>query len=250
MSILTEGITLARLKCSIGREHTNPRPLTPIEVARHMQEIKYALNDSSGSLTAKRLGVSTAIISDFMSLLHAPRKYDDYWGWGKFNGGRLPFSMCRRLGKFYSKNILNEEEFGALVDAVQNEKIPVSAAEEIAYLKKKNREKTFIDCFKEISNMTPQVVRSIVFITDINENTVENLRKTAQEKSVTIEEFMKFILGKYIGNENIDGVLIKKEKYLKIAFNEAGRKKLDEVSTKEKIPLSGIINHICSREGV
>ena len=40
MSILTDGIRLARLKRSIGRDHSDPRPLTPIQVAKYLNEMK------------------------------------------------------------------------------------------------------------------------------------------------------------------------------------------------------------------
>ena len=93
------------------------------------------------------------------------------------------------------------------------------------------------------------MVRSIVVITDIDEGAVQNLRKTAQEKSINAEDFVESILGRYVGDENIDGVLIKKDKYLKIAFNEIGRKRLDDLSAKEGISLSGVINYIFSKEG-
>jgi len=110
MTILKDGLNLARLKRSIGRDHADPRPLFPIQVAKYMEEMKKELNDHSSVKTAERLGISTSTIADFVNMLKSPRKFDDVWGW-KENKGRIPWSMFRRVGDFYQKKNYFRREF-------------------------------------------------------------------------------------------------------------------------------------------
>jgi len=249
-SILKDGIRLTRLKLSIGRDHVDPRPLFPIQVAKYLKEMKEELDDPSNIKTANRLGISTGQISDFLGMLDAPStKYDDVWGWGQFKGGRLPFSMCRRMGKFYAQKIISEEDFGRLVNGAQSGKIPTSSIEEIVYLKKKNPKKSFNECCKEISNLIPEKITSIVFIADLDSNIIEKINEKARKESKSKEEIAESVLSKYLEGENLEGVLIKNDKYIKIALNKKGRQKLDEIAAKEKKSLVEIINHLFFKDG-
>ena len=248
MSILNDGIRLARLKRSIGRDHADPRPLFPIQVAKYLKEMKTELNDPSNEKTAKRLGVSKILVSDFLNMLKAPPKYNDVWGWGPYKGGRLPWSMFRRVCDFYEQKIISEEEFGMLVNGALNEEIPTSSIVEIVYLKKKNPEKPFADCCKEILNLIPETIKSIVFIADLEYTIIEKIIEQAHKESKSEEDIAESILSKYLGSENLEGVLIKNNKYIKIGLTEKGRKKLDEITTKENVLLSEIINHLFLKE--
>lgn len=249
-SILKDGIRLARLKRSIGLDHVDPRPLFPIQVARYMEEMKEELDDPSNRKTAKRLEVSTGLISDFLGMLEAPPiKYDHVWGWGPFKGGRLPWSMCRRMGKFYAQKIISEEDFGRLVNGAQSGKIPTSSIEEIVYLKKKNPKKSFNECCKEISNLIPEKITSIVFIADLDSNIIEKIKEKARKESKSEEEIAESVLSKYLGDENLEGVLIKNDKYIKIALNKNARQKLDEITEKENKTIVEIISYLFLKEG-
>ena len=67
MPIIKDGKRLARLKASIGRNHVEPRPLKPIQVARYMQEMKDDLGEKTDKVIAERLEVSPQQIKDFLS---------------------------------------------------------------------------------------------------------------------------------------------------------------------------------------
>ncbi len=248
-SILKDGIGLTRLKLSVGRDHVDPRPLFPIQVAKYMKEMKEELDDPSNTKISGRLGIKPIMISDFLNLLKAPSKYDDVWGFGPFKGGRIPFSMFRRACDFYEKKIISEDEFGMLVNGVLNDQIPTSAVEEIVYLKKKNPKKSFNDCCKEISNLIPEKTTSIVFIADLDSNIIEKIKEKAQKESKSEEEIAESVLSKYLGDENLGGVLIKNDKYIKIALNEKGRQKLDEITEKENKLIVEIISHLFLKDG-
>jgi len=248
MTILKDGLKLARLKRSIGRDHADPRPLFPIQVAKYMEEMKTELNDPSNIKTAERLGVSPSIIADFVNMLKSPRKFDDVWGW-KENKGRIPWSMFRRVGDFYEKKIISEEDFGRLVNGVLNDQIPTALIEEIVYLKRKNPKKSFDACCKQILNLIPEKFKSIIFIADLDSTIIGKITEQANKKSQSIEEIAESILSKYVGTENLEGVLIKNNKHIKIALNEQGRKKLDEIAEKEKKLISEITNYLFFKEG-
>ena len=249
MSILNDGIRLARLKRSVGRDHAHPRPLPPIQVAKYLQEMKEALDDSSNTKTAERVGIKEVMINDFLSLLKLPSKYNDVWGFSSDSDGKIPFSMFRRAGKFYEQKIISEEEFGMLVNGVLNDQINTSSIEDILYLIKRNPTKSFENCCKEILNLIPERIKSIVFITDLDTIVVEKIRDHARINSKSDEDVIELVLSKYLDDKNIEGVLLKNDKHLKIALNQEGRKKLDEIANKEKKLIIEIVNHLFLKEG-
>ncbi len=249
MSILKDGVRLAQLKRSVGRDHAHPRPLPPIQVAKYLQEMNDALNDSSNSKTADRVGIGTSMISDFLGLLKLPSKYSDVWGFSSDKDGKIPFSMFRRAGDFYEQKIISEDEFGMLVNGVLNDQINTSSIEEILYLKKKNIEKPFDDCCKEILNLIPERIKSIIFITDLDSTVVQKLLEQSQKDSKPVEDIIQSILSKYLDDDNIEGVLLKNNKHLKIALNKNGRNMLDKIADKEKKLIIEIINYIFLKEG-
>ncbi len=250
MSILKDGLRLAKLKRSIGRDHADPRPLLPIQVATYLKEMKEDLNDLSNVKTAKRLGVSTALISNFLSLLDAPtNKYDYVWGWGTSTDARLAWSMCRRMGIEYKKGLISEEEFGKLVSGALNNQIPPKTVEDILILKKRYPEKSFNECCKEILNLIPESITSIIFIADLDHSIIEKIHKKSISASKSEEDIAESILSKYIGQENIEGVLLKNNKHIKIAFTEKGREKLDKISKQERKSIVEIINYLFLKEG-
>lgn len=249
ITILRDPKKLARLKRSIGHDHAIPRPLYPIEVAKHLQELKEELNDEMGIKTARRLRISTSLLSDFFSLLELPPKYADVWGWGTFSGGRIPWSMFRRAGKFYSKGIISEDDLGILINGVLENQIPTASIEDILYLKKRNPNKSFKDCCNEILKLIPKKITYIVFISDLDATILENMQKRASVESKTLEQLSESILAKFIKSEHIRGVMIKQNAYIKIGLTEQGRKNLGDVAKNENVLLTEVINHIFTKSG-
>ena len=247
MPIISDGIRLARLRRSIGRDHSDPRPLTPFEVASYMQEMKDDLNTSSNKEVAKRLDLKgEQMIKDFLSILDRPsKKFDDVWGWGKsVLGSKIGFSMGRRLGVWYAAKRITGENYDSLVSGMLDEKIPTADIEEILYLIKKNPKKTFEDCCKEIGYLIPNVIKSIVFISDLDPDILEKISKIAKEKETSPNGIAKSILSEYFGLEELEGVLIKNDEFIKVAFSDQGRKKLDKICKEDKISRESIINHL------
>jgi len=249
MPIIKDGLRLARLNRSIGVNQTTFRPLYPIQVAKYIKEMKDDLNESSNKKIANRLGVKHQLIADFLTLLDAPRKYDDIWGFGRAKGGRLPWTMCRRMSQAYNGKKISEEEFGMLVNGALNNEIPPKMVDDIIMLKKRHPEKPFEDCCKEILNLVPEKITSIIFIADLDSIVIEKIRGQAQKESKSEEEIAESVLSKYVGSENLEGVLIKNDKHIKIALNEKGRKKLDEIAKQENKQLVEIITHLFLKEG-
>ena len=269
MPILTDGIRLARLKRSIGRQHAETedgnRPLSPIEVARYMKEMQDDLSkeslQSSDTEIAKRLGninkttgePNSTLVSDFLGMLERPsERYDLVWGWGTEKavklGLKIAWSMCRRLGQYYGKKIITDEDYGMMVSGILEGKIPTSDAIEILALKKKNPEKSFEDCCKEISNLVPEIITSTIFVADLDLDIITKINEKATNESKSVDEIIEPILSKYFEEDELEGFLLKST-YIKIQFSEKGRKKLDEVCKKEKRTTGSIVNHIFTKEG-
>ena len=98
-------------------------------------------------------------------------------------------------------------------------------------------------------NLVPEKIESIIFITDLDSIVVEKIRKQAHKNSKSDDDIIEPILSKYLGSENIEGVLLKNDKHLKIALNQKGRKKLDEIAGSEKKLIIEIVNHLFLKEG-
>lgn len=243
LSLLRDGRKLAHLKRSVGRDHFTPRPLYPAQVAEYIEEIVHELDDHSYQKTARRLGVSNNLISDFLSLAKLPKKYADIWGWGSFKGGRIPWSLFRRAGTFLTKKVISEEDLGILVNGVLDEQIPPHLIEDVLYLKKKNPKRSLDDCCREILNLVPKKMKYIVFIADIDKSIIQTIHKRALAESISTDTLAESILATYLGKENLKGVLIKKT-YIKIALTEEGRRKLDDITKRNNVLLINIVNHL------
>ena len=248
MSLLQDGIKLARLKRSIGKDHADKRPFTPIEVGKYLEDMMDELDDPSGKIVAERLGISTSLIKDFHGILNSPDNLHYVWGWAG-QEGRIAWSQGREACKFVTDGIISEKELVSLVASVSNGEIKSSDMREIVMLKKRNPDKSFEECCKEISNLVPNVINTIIFITDLEPIVIENIDKRASRDSVSSNDLAESVLIKYLGHENMEGVLIKNQSYIKIAITEHGRQKITSFATKEKMTINKIINHLFIKEG-
>lgn len=248
MSLIQDGRRLALLKRSVGKDHAEPRPLHPIQVAEYIEEMKAELGDSTGKQTAKRLGISTSLVSDFTYMVSLPEKLHHVFGWGPYKGGSIPWSAFRRAGLFLKNGTITQDDLWVLVNGVRQEKIPTSAVEDMLYLKKKNPDKTMAECCREILNVIPVKITHVVFISDLDPGVKEALQKAASGKAVSPDDLAESVLSKRLG-EDAEGVLIKNGQ-IKIALTEKGRKSLDDVAKEEKVALGDVVNHILRKDGL
>lgn len=248
MSLIQDGRRLALLKRSVGRDHTEPRPLYPIQVAEYIEEMKSELEDPTGEKTAKRLGISTSLMSDFTCMISLPEKLHYVFGWGPYRGGSIPWSAFRRAGLFLKNGTITQDDLEMLVNGVLQEQIPTYTVEDMLYLKKKNPDKTMVECCREILNVIPVKITYVVFISDLDPDVEKALRKAAADKDTSPDDLAESVLSKRLG-EDTKGVLIKNGQ-IKIALTEKGRKSLDDVAEEEKIMLADVVNHILLKDGL
>ena len=210
--------------------------------------MKAELGDSTGKQTAKRLGISASLVSDFTYMINLPKKSHYVFGWGPYKGGSIPWSAFRRAGLFLKNGTITQDDLWALVDGVRQEKIPTSAVEDMLYLKKKNPDKTMAECCREILNVIPAKITRVVFVSDLDPGVKEALQKVASGKAVSPDDLAESVLSKRLG-EDTEGVLIKNGQ-IKIALTEKGRKSLDDVAKEEKVALNDVVNHILRKDGL
>lgn len=212
--------------------------------------MKEELNDDSNKIVAKRFNVSPITIKHYIDLLKSPSKYYDVWGWGASKvDGRISWSQFREACDFFEKKLISEDDFGILVNGVLNEQMPPSNIREIVRLKKKNPDKSFKECYQEILNTVPKTIKSIIFIADIDYSLLGNIRLKATKKSISEYDEVKSTLAQYLGSKNVEDLIIKDDKYIKIALTEQGRKNLGDIAQKDSIALVNIINHIFIKAG-
>ena len=249
MSLIHDGRRLALLKRSVGRDHAEPRPLYPIEVAKYMEEMKSELGDPSGEKTATRLGISPSLVSDFTDMVRLPPGLHYVFGWGAYKGGSIPWSMFRRAGHFLRNETITQDDLEVLISGVLQEQIPTSAVEEIMYLKKKNPDKTIEECCQEILNLIPAKIKYVVFISNLEPDIEDAIQKAASGKTMHPDDLAESVLSGHLGESNMEGVLIKNG-HIKIALTEQGRKNLDDVAKKEKVMLTDVVNHLLRKDGI
>ena len=211
-----------------------------------MQEMMRELDDPSGTKIAKRLGISTSLVSDFMSFIRIPPQYHGMCTWGP----PKPWSMFRRAGPFLDNGTITLEDLDLLCSGVAADKIPPSSVEAILYLKRKNPSKTIKECCKEILNLIPEKIRYVVFIADLDPNAVDSLKQRATDESISPDDLAESLLAQSLGRENVEGVLIKNDRYIKIALTEQGRRNLGDIAEKEGILLTNITNHLLHKNGL
>lgn len=249
MSLIQNGRKLALLKRSVGRDHAEPRPLSPIQVAEYLEEMKSELGDPSGEKTATRLGISASLVSDFTYMVNLPPKFHDVLGWGPYKGDRIPWSMFRRAGPFLKNGTITQDDLWTVISGVHQKRIPTSSVEEILYLKKKNPKKTIGECCREILNLIPDKIKYVVFIASLDPSVKDGIQKAASGKAVSPDDLAESVLSKHLGKDDTEGVLIKNGQ-IKVALTEQGRKNLDGVAKKEKVPLTMIVNHLLRKDGL
>ena len=236
------------MHASIGT-HRSKRPLSPIEVSRNLEVMKVDLDDKTHKQIAKRFQCSQITIKQFIDLLKAPKRYEDVWGWGLSNDGRIPWSQFREACYCYGKKIITEDEFGALVSGVLNGQIDPSDVREIVRLKNKNPGKSFKECCIEIHNLVPETIKSFLFIADLDRYVLESIRAWAHKASILEEEEAERVLSKHLGAEHVEGVTIENNRYIKIALTEQGRKNLGNVAQNDGKTLVDVVNHIFTKAG-
>ena len=243
MSLIQDGRRLALLKRSVGRDHAEPRPLSPIQVAEYMEEMKSDLDDPSGEKTATRLGISSSLVSDFTAMINLPPKFHHLFEWGPYKGGGVPWSVFRRAGPFLKNGTMTQDDLWTVISGVLQEQIPTSSVEEILYLKKKNPDKAMEECCREILNLIPARIKYVVFIADLEPDVKDGIRKAASGKAVSPDDLAESVLSKHLGKGDTEGVLIKNGQ-IKIALTEQGRKNLSNVAKMEKVPLTEVVTHL------
>ena len=76
--------------------------------------------------------------------------------------------------------------------------------------------------------MVPEIIKSIVFIADLDSDIITKINEKAIKESKSKDEIVESVLSKHFREDEIEGALLKTT-YIKIAFSEKGREKLEEI---------------------
>ena len=242
MPLIRDGRRLALLKRSVGRDHAVPRPLSPLQVAECLEEMKSDLADPAGRKTARRLGVSASLVSDFAGMISLPRESRRVLGWGPRRKGSVPWSAFRRAGPLLRDGAITQDDFWALLDGVLQGRVPASAVGDILQLKKKNPDRTAEECRREIMNAVPARKRYVVLVSDLDPDVEAALQEAASAKAASPDALAESALSERLGG-GTEGVLIKDGR-IKVALTGQGRSILGDEARGEKAALAGAVNRI------
>jgi len=242
---------MAELKMSIGTKSHGDRPLTPVEVARAIQDLQKETKEPLEKI-ADRLGVHKDTCNMFLSILDLPNDWHDIWRFGQADeSGRLPFSMASRLAPKFKKNLLSKNDLDLLKGAALDPKMPARRDDvsNILTCISKNPEKTLEKCFEEIMNLIPERIPAFVFITDIKPEFVAELKSRSEKIGKPVKEIILEIFSHYFPTNSVEDLRIKNEQYIQILFNEEGHNALYKLAEDEGTVLKNLINHIFIKEG-
>ena len=249
MSILNDPQRLAKLRYSIGTHTHGERPLTPIQVAYAINDLKEASGDSLGNIAKKRLHVNLTTCELFLSFLDLPQEMVGMFHYGQADGsGRMPFSLAKWIAPNLKDNKLTKDKVDLLKGAMLDSDKPATRDDIIAVITcmKKHPEKSGKQCIQEIMNMTPEIVRGYLVITDIDPNIVSDIRKECKISSLSEHDTLLSKLSKHFSENSIGGVRVKDDKFIQISFDEKGHEEFYDMAKKENKSANDLVNHILS----
>lgn len=175
-----DGQDVKSLMLSVGENHINPRPLTPVEVASRFQ---LAMNNGANKKDCAQLVhfEGTSMVTRFLALLRLDRRIRHSVQWGSSNDGALGFSSAHELSR------LDQEDHETCFRAILENRLTKAEVQQIVELRRKQG-KSLEDCFEQVIKQRPEVVRQYVAIGQIsNPSVIRQLRaRTQQERDELI----------------------------------------------------------------
>ena len=245
MGIFNEPKRLAKILASV-KVNYEERPLKPIEVAKELQTACKELGDDE-SAVQKRLGLSASMWSAFKRLLTISEDIQNEIKWGSSDPEslRLGFSVAHVISKF------SKEDQNKLVAASWEYDRPLRHVDlkHIHSFMLNNPDKTIEECISEIFQVN-HPKRDIIrlFISSLDSQIFENLKKESVKEKIPLKAFSKNILSK---NFSLDSILsvMPHQTFIQIAFTENGKKEFEKLLLDSKTPKNDFLSHLFKQEG-
>lgn len=259
LRVLDDPLLLARLIESVGTRRSD-RPMIPYDAAKAInaliEDIKNmhkAKNNEPLSSSkavedaAERLGVTASTCYEFLQVLKMPSSWRGVLAFhGNRSGGRLPFTIARKLAPRYETGKLSEDDLSLLMSVAVNQNATRDDIEDIVIYKDKNEALPLTECVKHIMNLTPVITTGFVTIADVNPILVEKAKeklKTSEKKAVQV------LLRKKLGEEVIKDVQIKHKSYVQIVFSDKkSSDKFYDMAEHCTVSPNDLVNSILSSE--
>lgn len=251
LSILNDPKRLAKLRYSIGTHEKGVRPLTPIQVAYALNDLKKDSGDSLVNIAKKRLHVDPSTCGLFLPLLDLPLELVGMFHYGKVDGsGRMPFSLGRWIAPRLKNNKLTKDHVDLLKGAMLDPDKTATRDDIIAVITcmTKNPDKSGKQCIQEIMNMTPEIIHGYLVITDIDKDIVLEIRNQSKKLDVPESEVLLSKLSKHFSENSINAVRIKDDKFIQISLNKTGHEEFYNMAKNEDVSANDLVNHILNKE--
>ena len=162
----------------------------------------------------------------------------------------MPFSLAKWIAPNLKDNKLTKDQVDLLKGAMLDPDKPATRDDIIAviFCMTKNPEKSGKQCIQEIMNLTPEIVRGYLVITDIDPEIVSDIRKEGEKSGMPEQDVILSKLSKYFSEHSIDGVRVKDDKFIQISFDEKGHGEFYDMAKKEDISANDLVNNILSKE--
>ena len=247
MHIINNPARLAKLLASVNVPKNSDRPLSPMDVAREIEVLQKDLNNDQSELV-KRLPIKLDIIKQFQSLLRLPPQVQDMvvWGGTKKKTGVLGFSVAAKIAMFGNPNDVLK-----LAGTVTDMSRPLTKenVKNISSTKKSNPDTTIEECILEILNVTrPITITHYMFVSGLDSNIVQVLKKLSQESNQDINQFAADALRKIFPKDCVESVKIFTD-YTRLSLTKEGMDFITKYSTSYDVLRQNVLNHMFESGG-
>lgn len=247
MHILNNPTRLAKLLVSINVPNNLGRPLSPMDVAREIEMLQKDLDNDQNELV-KRLPIKQDMIKQFQSLLKLPPQVQDMivWGESKRETGALGFSVAARIAMFN-----NPSDVLKLVGTVteMSHSVTKDEVKNILSMKRRNPNISIEDCLLEILNISrPITIIHYMFISGLNPDIIQVLKKSSQELNQDIHQFAANVLCTIFPERSVEKVKIFAD-CARLSLAEEGMNFIAKYSKSHNILRQNVLNHMFTLKG-
>lgn len=244
MGIFNDPKRLAKILASV-KVNYRERPLSPIQVAKELQEACKELG-SNEIETQARFGIGTNMWGQFKRLSNISEDIENQVSWGESDPTSLTlgFSAASFMARF------SRAEQNKLVAASWDyDKVLTNQdMKDIFTYKRENPEKTIDDAISDVfkfNHLEKEIIH--MFISGLDPQIYENIKQASENQGVPLKEFTKNILNKKLSEGSVTSTN-PKETFIRITFSKEGKQIFENIFQQSKISRNDFVNYLF-REG-
>ena len=219
------------LLASLGT-HRRYRPLTPVEVARELQNFLERGRP-------EQLPVGKEIIRAFLSLLTLPDSVQRMLGWGGVGKAEIGMDSGYRISML--KRVGDQE---ILAKAILERELTSKEVRRIVRHRNRHREKSIGDCIETVVAMRP--VKRHLFITQLSGEALKRLEQEAEMRKTSAANLLREILSEELPSGSLISMTLR-EDFVTLLLEKEGNQALLRGVKESGVSLKDAVDVIVSK---